>query len=48
MNIDLDKEMKTLRVSEETHSELVKLGGYNDTMEDIIKRLLEHYQKSKK
>lgn len=42
------KGMKTLRVSDQTHKGLTKLGVYGDTMEDIIKRLLEeHYQNQK-
>lgn len=40
--------MKTLRVSDQTHKELTKLGSYGETMDEIIKRLLKSYQDSKK
>ena len=41
-------ELKTLRVSDQTHKELVKLGSYNESMDDIIKKLLESYKKYNK
>lgn len=31
---------KMLKVSNETHNELIKLGRKNETFDDIIKRLL--------
>jgi putative antitoxin of VapBC-like toxin-antitoxin system len=37
---------KTLKIKDETHKELVKLGGKNDSFDDIIMRLIkEHYEK---
>lgn len=33
--------MKTISVSDETHERLVKLGKYGESMDDIIKKLLE-------
>lgn len=41
-------EMKTLRVSDTTHKELTKLGGYGDSMDDIIKKLVESYKKERR
>jgi hypothetical protein len=32
---------KFIRVKDETHKELSKLGTYGDTMDDIIQHLLE-------
>lgn len=46
--MELDKGVKTLRVSDQTHKELTKLGVYGDTMEDIIKRLLEEHNQNPK
>ena len=37
--------MKTLRVSDQTHKELTGLGSYSDSMDDIIKKLIESYKK---
>ena len=41
-------DMKTIRVSDQTHKELTKLGNYGDSMDDIIKRIVEVYKKEKK
>jgi predicted CopG family antitoxin len=38
--------MKTLRISDETHRELTKIGSYEETMDDIIKKLLRHWKES--
>ncbi len=38
--------MKTLRISDETHRELMKIGSYEETMDDIIKKLLLHWKES--
>jgi macrodomain Ter protein organizer (MatP/YcbG family) len=39
---------KSIKVSEETHSRLAKLGTVGQTFEDVIKSLLdEHEQKAK-
>jgi predicted CopG family antitoxin len=35
---------KTITISEETHRELVKVGVYGESMDDIIKKLLNHYK----
>ncbi len=43
--MELEKEMKTLRVSDQTHKELTKLGSYSDSMDDIIKKLIDSYKK---
>jgi predicted CopG family antitoxin len=39
---------KAIRIDEELHKELAKLGKYGDSMGDIIRRLLEHYKKTNK
>lgn len=40
---------KTITINEDTHRELVKLGIYGESMDDIIKRLIgEHKEKHKK
>ena len=38
--------MKTLRINDETHRELMKIGSYEETMDDIIKKLLRHWKES--
>jgi predicted CopG family antitoxin len=38
--------MKMIRVKDDTHEELAKIGGYGETMDDIIKRLIENWKKS--
>ncbi len=40
--------LKTIRVSDETHKELTKVGKYGDSMDDIIKKLLQTYHKQQK
>jgi predicted CopG family antitoxin len=37
---------KLIRVNEELHSELAKIGSYGDSMGDIIQKLLESYQRN--
>jgi predicted CopG family antitoxin len=32
---------KTLRVTDETHTELIKLGKYGESMDDILQRLIK-------
>ena len=39
---------KTITINEDTHKELVKLGVYGESMDDIIKRLIEFYQEKNK
>jgi len=39
--------MKTLNVEEETHRELKEIGDYDDTMDDIIRKLIDHYKEGK-
>jgi predicted CopG family antitoxin len=36
--------VKTLKISEETHERLSKLGSIGDTFEDVIKQLLDFYE----
>ena len=39
---------KTVSISEETHSELTKLGVYGETIDDIIRKCIEAYKKQNK
>lgn len=39
--------VKTLKISDETHNRLSKLGNIGDTFEDVIKELLDFYEKKK-
>jgi len=42
-------ELKSLKVSEVTHTRLTKHGGYGESMDEIISKLLDYYEgKSKK
>jgi len=34
---------KTITINGETHRELVKLGVYGESMDDIIRKLINHY-----
>ena len=40
--------MKTLRVRDDTHKELSELGVYGETMDDIIKKVVDFYKQNKK
>lgn len=44
----VDLKWKLVRIDEELHSELSKIGKYGDSMGDIIGRLLEHYKRTNK
>ena len=35
---------KTITINEDTHKELVKLGVFGESMDDIIKKLINHYK----
>lgn len=39
---------KTITINEDTHRELVKLGVYGESVDDIIKRLLDFYERHRK
>jgi hypothetical protein len=39
---------KTVSISDETHKELVKLGVYGETIDDIIRKCIEAYKKQYK
>jgi predicted CopG family antitoxin len=47
MSSEIDLRWKMIRISEELHEELAKIGHYGDSMGDIIKMLLDHYNKDK-
>jgi predicted CopG family antitoxin len=34
---------KTITINEDTHRELVKLGVYGESMDGIIRKLIDHY-----
>jgi predicted CopG family antitoxin len=38
--------VKTLKISDETHKELSKLGTLGETYEDVIKKLMKHWKKT--
>ena len=35
---------KTITIIEDTHKELVKLGVYGESMDGIIRKLIDHYK----
>jgi len=37
--------LKTIKVSDETHKELGKLGAWGETMDDIIAKCIKSYKK---
>ena len=41
------EKVKTLKISEETHDELSKLGTVGQTYEDVIKMLIKTFRESK-
>ena len=41
------EEITTIRIKKSTHSKLVEIGEYGDSMDDIINRLLESYKKGR-
>ncbi|HJU58688.1 MAG TPA: antitoxin VapB family protein [Nitrososphaeraceae archaeon] len=38
----------TISISEDTYRELVKLGGHGESMDDIIRKLLDFYERHRK
>lgn len=40
--------LKTIRVSEETHKELMKIGVYGEAMDDIVRKCVEAYKREVK
>ncbi len=38
--------LKTVRISDDLHTELTKIGGYNETMDDIIRKCVRAYKDS--
>jgi predicted CopG family antitoxin len=42
------KLVKTLKISDETHSRLAKLGSVGETFEDVIKSLLDEHDEKEK
>jgi len=42
-----EEEITTIRIKKSTHSKLVEIGEYGNSMDDIIKRLLENYKKTR-
>jgi predicted CopG family antitoxin len=48
MSMKIVVSRKTVSISEETHSELTKLGVYGETLDDIIRKCIEAYKKQNK
>ena len=48
MSIKIVVSRKTVSISEETHSELTKIGVYGETIDDIIKKCIDAYKKVNK
>ena len=48
MSIKIVVSRKTVSISEETHSELTKIGVYGETIDDIIKKCVEAYKRERK
>jgi len=44
----LDYKLKMIRVEDDVHGELSKLGSVGQTYNDVIKMLVEHWKKTKK
>jgi predicted CopG family antitoxin len=42
------KNLKMIRVEDDVHDELSKLGSVGQTYNDVIKMLVEHWKKTKK
>jgi len=40
--------VKTLKISDETHARLSKLGSIGETYEDVIKKLIDEHEASGK
>jgi predicted CopG family antitoxin len=44
--LSVPKPVKTVRVSDELHKELVKLGTYSESMDGIIRKCVKAYKDS--
>jgi hypothetical protein len=42
------EKLKMVKLKDDTHAELVKLGKYGETMDDIIKRCIKAYREKHK
>ena len=42
---EVPEKKRTIGVTEETYKELVKVGGYSETMDHIIRKCLETYKR---
>jgi predicted CopG family antitoxin len=40
--------VKTIKISDDIHSRLLKIGSMGETFEDVIERLLVFYENNKK
>jgi hypothetical protein len=43
-----DTRKRTIVVTLDTYEELVKIGGYDETMDQIVRKCVEAYKRSKK
>jgi hypothetical protein len=48
IDMELMGMVKLIKVKDETHKELAKLGNYGDTMDDIITKCIQAYKKMEK
>jgi hypothetical protein len=48
MEVKESPEFKSIKVSDETHSRLAKLGTVSQTFEDVIKSLLDEHDEREK
>jgi predicted CopG family antitoxin len=40
--------VKTIKISDDIHSRLLKIGSMGETFEDVIRKLLDFYENNKK
>ena len=42
----LSRMVKTMKIKDETHARLSKHGNIGDTFDDVVTKLLDHYEKT--
>ena len=47
-NIDMLQKLKQIKIKDETYDELKQLGKMQETSDDVIRRILEHYKRTAK
>jgi predicted CopG family antitoxin len=48
MRAELLPMVRTIKISDDTHKLLIEIGGKSETFDDVIRRLIDSYQKSAK